>query len=149
MPLCGTTWWGAQHVMVIVKQGKIIITAVFICTVNICTVNSLCLDNNDNLHPSSYQKLWHKPQNVLAAYGANPMSFFYMYASRHLFSFGTIFALPLGLKAIEVPSLTEAIKEVAFAVFSFLFSFSSFCAHHFSIFSQILSLSLSGRAFDM
>lgn len=67
-PLCGTTWWGAQHVMVIVKQGKIII------------YNHSCviwIDNNDNLHPSSYQKLWHNPQNVLAAYGANPMSFFF------------------------------------------------------------------------
>lgn len=29
-------------------------------------------------------------------------SFFLMYASRHLFSFGTIFALPLGLKALVI-----------------------------------------------
>lgn len=88
-PLCGTTWWAAQHVTVIVKQGKIII------------YNHSCviwIDNNDNLHPSFYQKL---------AYGANPMSFFSMYASRHLFSFGTTFALPLGLKAVEVPSLMK------------------------------------------
>lgn len=88
-PVCGTTWWAAQHVTVIVKQGKIII------------YNHSCviwIDNNDNLHPSSYQKL---------AYGGNPMSFFSMYASWHLFSFGTIFALPLGLKAVEVPSLMK------------------------------------------
>lgn len=86
-PLCGTTWW----VMIIVKQGKIII------------YNHSCviwIDNNANLHPSSYQKLWHNPQNVLAAYGANPMSFFSIYASRHLFSFGT---LPMGWKPLKFP----------------------------------------------
>lgn len=125
-PLCGTTWWGAQHVMIIVKQGKIII------------YNHSCviwIDNNDNLHPSSYQKLWHNPQNVLAAYGANPMSFFSIYASRHLFSFGT---LPMGWKPLKFPVWWSHKGSCFCSCFFSFFSFSWFRVHHFSIFSQML-----------
>lgn len=121
-PLCGTTWW----VMIIVKQGKIII------------YNHSCviwIDNNANLHPSSYQKLWHNPQNVLAAYGANPMSFFSIYASRHLFSFGT---LPMGWKPLKFPVWWSHKGSCFCSYFFSFFSFSWFCVHHFSIFSQML-----------
>lgn len=108
-PLCGTTWWGAQHVMIIVKQGKIII------------YNHSCviwIDNNDNLHPSSYQKLWHNPQNVLAAYGANPMSFFFLYM---LPDTSLALARYLWAESRWSSQSDEVIKEVAFAVVSFLF----------------------------
>lgn len=118
-PLCGTTWW----VMIIVKQGKIII------------YNHSCviwIDNNANLHPSSYQKLWHNPQNVLAAYGANPMSFFSIYASRHLFSFGT---LPMGWKPLKFP-VWWSHKGSCFC--SCFFSFFPLAGFVYTIFSQML-----------
>lgn len=134
-PLCGTTWWGAQHAMIIVKQGKIII------------YNHSCviwIDNNDNLHPSSYQKLWHNPQNVLAAYGANPMSFFlYMLPDTSL-----ALARYLWAESRWSSQSDEVIKEVAFAVVSFLFF--PLAGFVYTIFlSSHKCSSLSGRAFDM